>query len=181
MERLGPSHLREAAPEVELVVREINRAAAFAASSLASAWDKRATAEWIDPERDEDALFAVVDLERLGESPSVELESLPFLPEVQPNWEPGRTLTGEFAELHALLPFDDDELVIVRGGLLVWNRTVTGTRPALADPELLKKWRDWLREPPDTEGIQRVSPAPLAVHTICSRLYQASKVALVGS
>lgn len=185
MVRLGRIHLEKASPEVEWTVREVGRAAAKAASVLTWTWHKRPNEEWIDPEREEHALFAVVDLERHGESPSAELEALPLLPEAPPSWESGRTLTGELADLRAALPFADDELTVLRDGLTAWNPTsdfASGYKePELAQPELLAKWQEWLREPPDADGLKRVSPGALATHVLCLRLGNAVTIALTGS
>jgi hypothetical protein len=183
--RLRPSFFAEASPEAELTVREVGRAAAVAAKDLINAWGKRPTAEWVDPGHDENSLFAVVDLERHGESPSVELKSLPLLPEAPPSWESGRTLTGELADLRTALPFADDELTILRNGLATWSRAFSDTegpeRPTLTRPELLVTWQEWLREPPDADGLTRVRPDALAAHVLCLRLRDAVTIALTGS
>jgi hypothetical protein len=179
MERLGPSYFRDASPEVELVVREVNSAAAEAASRLASTWDRRATIDVLDLDEDEAAMFAVVGLEKLNDSlPSAEFASMPFLPEARPNWDPGRTLDGEFADLRALLPFVDDELAILRGGLLALTQLPEGMRPKATDYRLRPKFSDWLRQPADEDGIYRPRPEALAAHTLCVRLYGATKEAL---
>ncbi len=181
MVRLGRLHLEEASPEVQLTVREVGRAATKAASALADTWYRRANEEWIDPQREEHALFAVVNLERHGDSPSAELKSLPLLPEAPPSVEPGRTLTGELADLRTALPFADDELTVLRNGLAAWDfdaHFASGYKePELAPPELLAKWQEWLREPPDADDVMHVRADALAVHVLCLRLGKALTIA----
>jgi hypothetical protein len=182
MERVGPWSFREAAsPELELTFHEVQRAAREAARTLVNAWGKRSTTESIDSRHDTSALLSVVDLEARRDSLPDEVESMPFLPEAPPSWESGRTLTGELDDLRDLLPFADDELVVLRTSLTVWKRSSAIERlPEIADPELFVKWQGWLREPPDDHSVQRVRPDALATHVLCLRLREATKTALLG-
>jgi hypothetical protein len=162
-------------PEVALAHLMLRHAANLAACSLATCWARRPIARKVDPRQDEDALFAVLRLERFGESELYDLDGLPPLPESEFSSEPKMTTADALADLRAQLPFSDDEIQLLRRDLKDDTREYIQPRPQVPDPELLERWSKWLRDDALPNGVLPVSAAALKVHNICSRFYDAYK------
>jgi hypothetical protein len=160
-------------PEVELTHSMLRHAANMAGGELASCWARRTTAWHMDPRADEDALFAVLRLEKFGEPELYDLDGLPPLPESEVSYEPKMTTADALADLRAQLPFSYDEIRLLRRDLKDDTREYVQPRPQVPDPELLDRWSRWLRDDALPNGVLPVSAAALKVHSICSRFYWA--------
>jgi hypothetical protein len=160
-------------PEAEFTHSMLRDAAMWAVGDLASCWARRPIARLVDPRQDEDALFAVLSVEKFGEPGLYDLDGLPPLPESEISGEAKVTAADALAELRAQLPFSDEEIQLLRGELGEQTRALGQPRPTVPNPELLKRWSGWLRDDELPSGVLPVSAAALKVRGICLRLYQA--------
>jgi hypothetical protein len=165
-------------PEVALTHSMLMDAAGWAAGSLATCWGRRPIARLVDTPQDEDALFAVLSLEKFGEPGLYDLDGLPPLPESEMTSEAKVTTADALADLRAQLPFSDEEIRLLRCELREQTRgDWTAPTPHVPDPELLERWSKWLRDDELPSGVLPVSAAALKVRSICLRFYHAYKEA----
>lgn len=147
----------------------------WAVGDLTSCWARRPIARLVDPKQDEDALFAVLSVERFGDPELYDLDGLPPLPESEASGESKMTAADALAELRTQLPFSDKEIRLLRGELGEQTRALGQLRPTVPNPELLKRWSGWLRDDELPSGVLPVSAAALKVRNICLRFHRAYK------